>query len=187
MEETHRENWFTEKKEICFWNFKIKTERLISIYNLSQIYFAKSIIESTDDWWKSANRWTTDQKISQYCLSCVPNSNVKQPQDGSPQLHPGLRKHFWRGTWHCWHTGPHHGEGGWGFGSDSELLFARSQLPHWWLPLPRLALMQCVSSAAILQEAKHPDFLVMAVSDSVLAHVINPAHSHTTEGVILHQ
>lgn len=73
------------------------------------------------------------------------------------------------------------------FGSDSELLFARSQLPHWWLLLPRLAPMQCVSSAAIRQEAKHPNFLVMAVSDSVLAHVINPAHSHTTEGVILCQ
>lgn len=44
------------------------------------------------------------------------------------------------------------GKGGWGFGS--ELLFARSQLPHWWLPLPRLAPMQRASSAAVLQEAK---------------------------------
>lgn len=44
-----------------------------------------------------------------------------------------------------------------------------------------------VSSAAILQEAKHPDFPVMAVSDNVLAHVINLAHSHTAEEAILCQ
>lgn len=56
--------------------------------HLSQTYFAKSIIESTDIR-KSANNWTTNQKISQYCLSCALNSHVKQPQDGSPQLHPG--------------------------------------------------------------------------------------------------
>ena len=124
---------------------------------------------------------------SQYFLSCALNSNVKQLQDGSLQLHPGLHKHFWRGTWRCWHTGPHHGEGGWGFGSDSGLLFARSQLPHWWPPLSRLAPMPCASSAAIPQEAKHRNFLVIAVSDSVLAYVINPAHSHTTEGAILCQ
>lgn len=47
--------------------------------------------------------------------------------------------------------------------------------------------MQCLSAAAILQEAKRPNFLVMAVSDSVLAHVINPAHGHTTKGAILCQ
>lgn len=118
------------------------------------------------------------------CLSCALRSYVKRLQDGSLQLHPGFHKHFWRGTWHCWHTGPHRGERGWVFGSDSELLFARSQLLHWWLLLPCLALMQCLSAAAILQEAKRPNFLVMAVSDSVLAHVINPAHGHTTKGAI---
>ncbi|KAK5857470.1 hypothetical protein PBY51_010716 [Eleginops maclovinus] len=31
------------------------------------------------------------------------------------------------------------------------------------------------------------NFLVMAVSDNVLADVLNPAHSHTTEGAILCQ
>lgn len=73
------------------------------------------------------------------------------------------------------------------FGSDSELLFARSQLPHRCLPLPRLAPLRCASSFAVLQEAKRPNFLAMAVSDSMLAHVINLAHSHNTEGAILCQ
>lgn len=69
------------------------------------------------------------------------------------------------------------------FGSNSELLFARSQLPHWWLPLPRLAPVRCVSSATILQEGKNSRFLVMAVSDGVLAHVINSAQSYHRGGL----
>lgn len=53
-----------------------------------------------------------------------------------------LCKHFWRGTWRCWHAwtswrGRRGGEVL--LGSNSELLFARSQLPRRWLPLPRLA------------------------------------------------
>lgn len=95
------------------------------------------------------------KKISQYCLCCTLNSNVKQPPPpphGPPT--PGwwpcisilaLCKHFWRGTWRCWHAWTSWrgwGVGGGGevlLGSDSKLLFARSQLPRRWLPLPRLA------------------------------------------------
>lgn len=53
-----------------------------------------------------------------------------------------LCKHFWRGTWRCWHawTSRRVRRGGEVLlGSNSELLFARSQLPRRWLPLPRLA------------------------------------------------
>lgn len=110
MEDQRTENCEAGRKE------EEDSECLIcALYYSSQTFYARSIVDSTDVCRKSANRWATNQKISQYCLSSALNSNVKQPQDGSPQLHPGPHKHFWRGTWRCWHTGPHHGEGGWGF------------------------------------------------------------------------
>lgn len=84
---------------------------------------------------------TINHKTRRYCLSSALNSNVKPPQDGGPRL----GKHFWRGTWRCWHTGTTPRGRRVSFGSDSELLSARSQLPHRWLPLPRLAQGQFVS------------------------------------------
>lgn len=63
----------------------IKTECLICTrYHVSQAHFAKCIVDSTDVYRKSANHWTINQKISQYCLSCALNSNVKQPPGWQP-------------------------------------------------------------------------------------------------------
>lgn len=126
---------------------------------------------------------TINHKTRRYCLSSALNSNVKPPQDGGPRL----GKHFWRGTWRCWHTGTTPRGRRVSFGSDSELLSARSQLPHRWLPLPRLAQGQFVSpppATGIPQEAKHPNFLVESVSDNALAHVIDPAPSNAVDGAV---
>lgn len=56
------------------------------------------------------------------------------------------------------------GKEGGGFVSGYELLFARSQLPHWWLPLPRLAQTQRGKATQLLCDGsfrhQHTDITV---------------------------
>lgn len=118
--------------------------------------------------------------ISQYCLFCARDSYVKRSPDGSPRLYCGPQKHFLVGTWLCWHSGPRNREGGLGFGCGSELLFARSQLSRWGLPLPSLAQMQCICVCVYVHKSD-------GTFRRMFACVVNPAQSHTTEVAALCQ